>query len=53
MHLQLINYLTEKRVLQDVPVAEQALHRRAVGGVAPRTRIERATCPLGGGCSIH
>ena len=21
--------------------------------VAPRTRIERATCPLGGGCSIH
>ncbi len=22
-------------------------------GLAPRTRIERATCPLGGGCSIH
>lgn len=21
--------------------------------LAPRTRIERATCPLGGGCSIH
>ena len=21
--------------------------------VAPRTRIERATCPLGGDCSIH
>jgi hypothetical protein len=26
----------------------------ATGGmVAPQTRIERATCPLGGGCSIH
>jgi len=21
--------------------------------VAPRRRIERPTCPLGGGCSIH
>ncbi len=24
-----------------------------LGLLAPRTRIERATCPLGGGCSIH
>jgi len=24
-----------------------------VANLAPRTRIERATCPLGGGCSIH
>lgn len=26
---------------------------RKEADLAPRTRIERATCPLGGGCSIH
>jgi hypothetical protein len=26
---------------------------RGQADMAPQTRIERATCPLGGGCSIH
>ncbi len=33
--------------------AEEGTKEPLVANLAPRTRIERATCPLGGGCSIH
>ena len=39
-----------KLYLADLAPLPELVFRDAV---APRTRIERATCPLGGGCSIH
>ena len=51
------HYTTSPKELEDYRKTQIAaledFKRKPLSRLAPRRRIERPTCPLGGGCSIH